>query len=300
MYKLLIICDRPDWAFAKIARAIQVHLSKYEVIVKYGSNSNNLAEHEQFDLILYLLDYRPELLLQHDIPREKVALAIRSHVLEKVIPFYNVPGLLTAKVGAVLAANLGLKAAFENLHPSVFYAPGGTDTVFFTPGDEIVRKVPVAGWAGSRANFGEQHRGLGLIKEACKLSGFDFRPALREDKWRNENEMLRYYQQDIDVYVDMSLTAGRQNGLLEAGACARPLISSHAGIAKELIRNNENGFIIEPDTQSLADALVQAYRHRKELGSAIRSEIEESWDWKVQVTYFAKGFDYLLMLQERE
>jgi glycosyltransferase involved in cell wall biosynthesis len=298
MYKLLIICDRPDWAFAKTANALQCGLKNAEVRIRYGSRVENLADHEAFDLIFYMLDYFPDMLLHFNIPREKFGLAIRSHVFEKVIPFYLKDGLLRERTGALFTANKTLTAVFSKLHSSVFYSPGGVDTDFFRPEKSpVIRERVVVGWAGSRANFGADHRGLGLIQEACKLAGYLFKPALREEKWRTPGEMRDYYNQEIDIYTDMSVSAGRQNGLIEAGACGKPLVSSDAGIAAELVRSGKNGIISGRTSIELADALTAAWENRVLFGSTVRADIEANWNWNTQLAFFEKGFDHLLQLQ---
>ena len=48
--------------------------------------------------------------------------------------------------------------------------------------------------------------------------------------------------------IQPSLVEGISSTLLEAMACQIPIIASNVGGNKELIKNNENGFLIEPDS----------------------------------------------------
>src|SRR4030043_387575 len=104
-------------------------------------------------------------------------------------------------------------------------------------------------------NFGAEFRGLNIVKSACEKLNFIFNPAIREEKLRSEDEMVKYYHDEIDIYVDMSIAAGRQNGLLEAGSCGLPIISSRVGIADSLIIDGENGILCDRNVNELVNAL---------------------------------------------
>ena len=68
--------------------------------------------------------------------------------------------------------------------------------------------------------------------------------AAREEKWRTQEEMVAFYQ-GVDVQICASRTEGGPHPLLEAAACGIPLISTRVGIAPELIKDGDNGFLIE-------------------------------------------------------
>ncbi len=290
MYKLLIVADRPDWVFAKLCRALQKNIRSWTIEVRYGPRRENLADHEKFDLVFYMLDYLPHLLDQCGVPPSKLVLAIRSHVIENGLVKYLDSTWLNQRTGAVIVANKKLLDQFRKLHPTVYLAPGGTDVDFFVPGEKNTRIKPVVGWAGSKKNFGEAHRGLDIIRAACAEGGLDFRPAFREDSWRDELTMKKYYQEEIDIYVDMSVTAGRQNGLLEAGACGKLLISSRAGVAEDLIIDGWNGYLTDRNVNSLAQALSLAQQNTELFGNRIRETIVADWSWSVHAPLFETAF----------
>lgn len=294
MNKLLVIADRPDWAFAKIAGALKLHMTGWFVTVRFGQDPKHLADHREFDLVFYLLDYAPGMLRQAKIPAHKVALGIRSHVLENKIPDYQKTGWLHETAGAVLTANNKLFSQFSTLHHTVFLTPGGTDTSFYVPASTILNRKPVVGWAGSRSNFGYAYRGLDMLTEACEAAGLAFRPAFREDHWRSATEMRDYYQHEIDIYADMSVFAGRQNGLLEAGACGKALIATGAGISEMLLDEKDAGFLVERNTDALKAALLSCAQNPAQYGAAARRKVEQAWSWEIQVPLFQHAFEQLL------
>lgn len=79
-------------------------------------------------------------------------------------------------------------------------------------------------------------------------------------------------------YVD-----GLPNVALEALAAARPLIASRVGGLPELVRDGENGLLVEErDSNALAHALVSLAADpdlRKRLGASGQAEIASNWSW---------------------
>lgn len=283
--KILVIADYKGWAFDKIYKNLKKH-STFSVDVWYlFDKSTQLKNHEsykKYDLIFYLCDFDIRYLQYKKIPNRKLLLAIRSNLSNEI--FENSPKLQEL-VGGVAVANDDLYSKFLNVHPNTFLFSGGVDIDLFSFKQRILPKIPRIGWAGSRDNFGSDYRGLNLIEEACKKLGFKFNPALREDKFRNEVEMVSYYHNDIDIYIDASLGAGRQNGLVEAGSTGIPLISTNVGVANKLINSN-TGIIIDRTVDSIANGILQIIKNYDVYSRNIRSEIVSNWSWDSQVKIF--------------
>lgn len=296
MKKILVVADVQNWAFDKIYKNLNKFSKKFNYIPSYTDKNDNgykLKDHEQFDLILYLCDYCPDELIESNIPKEKVVMAIRSMVKND---FYQDKELMQNTTSALLVSNRLLFDRFKNLHPNVVLAPGGVDTQLFRPANHQyplhLQRKPVVGWAGSHLNMGiNDFRGLGLIKEACKKVGYAFKPALREERWRTEQEMLVYYQDEIDIYIDLSKTAGRQNGLLEAGACAKPVIANKVGVTEQLINNGYNGYIVKRELKDVTLALTHILPNATLFGKRISREINDNWSWETHLKPFENVFE---------
>lgn len=73
-----------------------------------------------------------------------------------------------------------------------------------------------------------------------------------------------------DIFVFPSLNEGMGRAIVEAMACALPIIAHNVGGIRDLVTDGENGVLITPgDHQGLADAIMLLYRRndlRQEMG----------------------------------
>jgi glycosyltransferase involved in cell wall biosynthesis len=66
------------------------------------------------------------------------------------------------------------------------------------------------------------------------------------------------YIKSFDVFAMSSVTEGLGTSLLDAMACARPIVATRTGGIPEVVEDGENGLLVPPrDRQALADALVR-------------------------------------------
>src|SRR5437763_10121418 len=76
----------------------------------------------------------------------------------------------------------------------------------------------------------------------------------------------------FDLFVMSSVTEGLGTSLLDAMACARPIIATAAGGIPEVIEHNVNGLLVPPrDHTALARAIVRALKDE-----ALRRRLGES------------------------
>lgn len=291
MKKILVIADQPNWVFDKIYHGIKNNCKKYFVDVWYQfsklTQKNNHHSHKDFDVILYLCDFAPDNLKALGIPRDKVILAIRSEVQ---LPIYENSDRLESLVAALAVSNEKLFERFYPKHSMVELIPGGVDVDLFSFKKKDPFSPLVVGWAGSISNHGKEIRNLDLVERACEIVGYEFNPAIKENGYRTQSQMVYYYQNDIDIYIDLSLSAGRQNGMLEAGACGRPVISSRAGVAESLITHGKNGYLAN-NQKDVCELLISIQSHLEDFGSNLREEIENNWSWKTHAKKFELLFD---------
>jgi hypothetical protein len=265
---------------------------QYEYTMRQGRKQKyrkhmTFAEMDKFDLVLYPVDVRPDRVMKAHVPPEKLVMMIRSDVFKlcsaKRRVYYEETKFMSRRVKAFMCANNYLFELFKKKYQTrCYYAPGGVDTEIFKPANKEWHKRPVVGWAGSRDNFNKDIRGLYMIEDACHHLGYEFKPAYREDKWRSQEEMVKYYQEEIDIYIDAFRAAGRQNGLLEAGACGLPLVSLPVGIGRELIDAGVCKRISE-FMESVVEALKLAWDFKATLQGRVVPYIQKEWSWKTHV-----------------
>lgn len=295
MKKLLVIADIPGWAFDRIYKGLKKNCVDWDVGVYYLNLQQAVPDLQNYDLILYLCDNFPDPvihLVKQGIQKEKILMAIRSEVTH---PLYDRKDILSQVCIGLITANEMLYERFKNMHNNVFLAEGGVDTDFYSYKKRELSNDIRVGWSGSTGVFDRKFRGLDVIEESCELANVKFNPALKEIKLRTPEEMVEYYHNDIDIYVEMSESAGRQNGLVEAGSCGVPIISYNCGIAKQLIKQGVNGFIADQrDPVLLADLIKKIIKDYNNLSLNIRDSIVESWSWKIHAKKFEEIFNSLV------
>ena len=99
-----------------------------------------------------------------------------------------------------------------------------------------------------------------------------------------------------DVLLHASVAEGIPNVVLEAMACAVPVVATNVGGISEAVTNGVEGFLVAPrDPVELADALVRLAHSpelRARMGAAGRTRIEEHFTLEAQLQ------DFLTMYRE--
>ena len=296
---VLCIVDRPNWAHDRKTDALAKGLGgSFEIVKRYQDEvSADDLGHVDCVLLYYWLQVERLSHLREALRslRGRVVIGICSHF--ELDGAWRAPGLATLDelASAVFVNNRLLLEEFgPQLGRPVYYTPNGVDTEFFQPAAAVRPPEPPralrVGWAGSLTNQTAEHRGVHeLIAPAVEaVEGAELRLAVREEKWRNREEMLAFYH-SLDVYVCASRSEGTPNPCLEAAACGLPVITTRVGNMPELIRDGENGFFVERDAGDIAEKLRWLRDDpelRDRLGRAARAAVVESWDWRRQATRY--------------
>jgi len=299
--KVLNIIDVPDWAFFHNCKALEKYGAN-EYTIRFGRGNkykDAFKKLRKFDLVLYWTDARPDYLVKRKVPNNKIVAMIRSDVRKTCkkgrFKYWQETKLVSGYIKCFMAANRDLLKWVRKKYPAkkAFYAPGGVDTEMFQYTPKEFKKTPVVGWAGSKKNFGADIRGLRIIEDAVKQLGWDYKPAYRESKWRSQQQMAEYYK-TIDLYIDMYSAPGRQNGLLEAGACGVPLVCCDKGIARELVPGGLQ--IAQRNVESVKAALQRAWRHRAKTSPKIASLVAKEWSWKLWTEKYEEIFEQIVRI----
>jgi phosphatidylinositol alpha-1,6-mannosyltransferase len=105
----------------------------------------------------------------------------------------------------------------------------------------------------------------------------------------SDEEMIQAYQQ-CDIFILPNRTVGQDiEGfgmvLVEAQACAKPVIAGDSGGTAETMIIGETGFIVDcTQTSPISDVIIdllQDSNKRKSMGSKGRLHVEAALDWKV-------------------
>ena len=132
---------------------------------------------------------------------------------------------------------------------------------------------------------------LGALKAQVAEAGLDevvWLPGARADV----AELLHSF----DIFTLPSLAEGTPVSLLEAMACALPVVASRVGGIPEVVRDGEHGTLVPVDTEALAQALARyvqdpqlAARH----GQAARARIEQKYSMAAMLAAYTGLYDSL-------
>jgi len=96
-----------------------------------------------------------------------------------------------------------------------------------------------------------------------------------------QGELFNWYNRG-DIFVYSSLYENFGQPILEAAAAGLPIISTPVGVAREIITENETGFLFNGKPQDLADRITQLADHnlRKKMGGTLRETVRNLYGWK--------------------
>jgi glycosyltransferase involved in cell wall biosynthesis len=86
-----------------------------------------------------------------------------------------------------------------------------------------------------------------------------------------------------DIYAQITLQEGYPISLLEAMSMGKPLIATKVGGIPEIIKNCENGILIEADPEIIGKELISLYKDKakmKTIGENAKITIEKRYNWE--------------------
>jgi hypothetical protein len=303
--RVLAVVDRPHWAIDSKARNLQrVLAGRFEIRARFQHEVTE-ADLEAADIVLvfYWLELLKMPVSEAELLRHsrRLIMGICSHFELQDERRDQGLDILRRLPCAIFANNAALVREFAPLvEVPVHYTPNGVDTAFFRPSPEArPRRAGQlrVGWAGSLTNQGPlQRRFREVIEPAvAAVPGATRLAAIREERWRNREEMLEFYR-GLDVYVCASRSEGTPNSCLEAAACGVPLVTTPVGNMPELVRDGESGLFFDGTVEDLA-AKLTVLRDSPELAAGLAGRMLETvrgWDWSRQAQNYARLFEAVL------
>jgi len=184
--------------------------------------------------------------------------------------------------------------------------PNGIDGERFAPGErEAARQtlgLPRDGKLVVCVSRLSREKGVDLLMEAAARPGLENvrfavvgdgaqRDALErrcnelgiQDRFQfaglRPHEEVPVWMAAADLAVLSSRTEGHPNAVLEALACARPVVATRVGGVPDIMTEDGLGMIVEPENPAaLADGMVQALRRTWDPARLTRAAHARSWD----------------------
>ncbi|TXH71872.1 MAG: glycosyltransferase family 4 protein [Thiothrix sp.] len=114
------------------------------------------------------------------------------------------------------------------------------------------------------------------------------------------HEEIPSYQNMLDVSVSVSVSNSESFGvaIIEASACAKPVVVSNVGGLPEVVEDGITGIIVPPaNPEATADAiekLILDPRLREQMGQAGRQRVERLYAWNNNVQHMVGVYESLL------
>jgi len=107
------------------------------------------------------------------------------------------------------------------------------------------------------------------------------------------DQLVEWYN-DAVVYVVASKDEGTPNPALEAASCGCAIVSTRVGNMPELIKDGVNGYLVDRNAKSIANAVCAVIDQRHDMIRGMQDEIS-SWCWSVRSRVYFDLFRSLLV-----
>lgn len=172
----------------------------------------------------------------------------------------------------------------------------GVETSDFYLERPISVRKPKVIWSGS-----QRHREIKgyddyivPIFEQLKLEGVDCETLLVDSRGEDRmgrNQMREWYN-DATIYLCASETEGTPNPALEAAACGCTVVSTRVGNMPELLRDRENGVLVQRQVDDILDGIRFALANQVRLASQLFQDIQ-GWSWSRRCEPYYRLFQSL-------
>jgi glycosyltransferase involved in cell wall biosynthesis len=303
---VLMAIERPGWCFHNIATALQQVLSQHYQfrVMPYARITKEACD------VLVALCWERALYVKGNTSCRAMITCLYDHLSWNI----NADSLAHFKLtlrhsAAVGVCNRRMEEELRRLIPpeelpAVFLLEDGVNTAMFheTP---LPAKFS-CGWTGTSARFTPggptDYKGLSILREACGLAGVEFRilDAAGGGQWPLARMPVFYA--DVAAQLIGSVYEGTPNPLLEALACGRPVITTNVGLAPELIKEGETGFIVERNALAFAEKIQELaalpIEQRRKMSSRCRN-VALRYSWEKKAVTWKRCLDLALLGHDR-
>jgi glycosyltransferase involved in cell wall biosynthesis len=261
---VLLIADRPGWAYDILAKSIIRHNPDFHLSLRYIIDIRDNIEGTdfgEFDVVYFFLwydamrygpqisgfDFGKTCVGVHSIAswenrnlnREQASLICNQ---------FAATGYISKELGNLLQLDHG------------FFTPNGVESSIFFPSPISAREPLRLMWVGNPSvkHHGD-NKGFNSIVQPV-VDSFDASQITLQVA-TPENPVVRERMGDFyrsnHVLICTSKHEGGPLPVVEALACGRPVISTEVGIVPEIVENRGNGLFIQRSRQSLQKAIHQ-------------------------------------------
>lgn len=287
--KVLLISDKPNWAYAVIANAIIEHNDR-GLVLDHISCKGKIKKvrrlSRKYDRS-FVLGWQNATVLNLD--KSKTLVGIHSHQSfdnkktlpgQDVAPDNRVIDYLSEFRG-VNTVSRRLQRLFEKSGLETTYTPNGVNINTFVLNKRSDGFVVAS--AGALKN--DWNKGiLRIVSPVCRKTKIKLTHATK----LAYQQMPNFYN-GAHCYVCASRSEGMSLSILEAASCGCVIVSTRCGDIDQLIIDGVNGLFIDRTKSSLSKALMKLKEDPNLvclLREKIRKTIEEKWSWEHQIQHW--------------
>jgi glycosyltransferase involved in cell wall biosynthesis len=296
---VLMATDRTGWCFDHIAQAIQQNLSQF---YRFKIMPFTTIAKETCDILIALC-WERALHAFSNTKCKALVPCVYDHLSWGINDDSRAHFLLTLKNSAALGVcNRQIERAVRetfsgHVLPPIYLIEDGVDTTLF-------KHLPMpdkfaCGWTGmsTRCTPGgpADYKGLTMLRQACIDANVEFRVLDGASGGVWPLRRMPVFYQDVSVQLIGSCYEGTPNPLLEAMSMGRPVISTDVGLAPDLIKDGENGYIIPRDPRCFTTTIREMARRTRadlaEMGQKARRAAER-YSWKKKAAAWKSMLDF--------
>jgi glycosyltransferase involved in cell wall biosynthesis len=260
--KILLVADRPNWAYDILAKSIKKHSKYSNIDIDYVSEMRlDLGKYDfaNYDVVFFFLWYDA---MRHGIKIpgfnfKKTCVGIHSlsswknrklneTTASQICNQFAASGYISEEIGSLLSLENG------------FLTPNGIDSDIFYPSPLNLQDEIRFMWVG---NPGSSHHGLNKGYYSI------IEPVFSEYKDKNvklclatpenpvQRDQIGNFYRDNHVLICSSLHEGGPLPVIESLACGRPVITTNVGVIPEVIVDGKNGLIFPRSRSGLRDCI---------------------------------------------
>ena len=318
--KILLVIDKPNWAYDQMANFIIKELSyKYDFYKDYQiMKPKNWKEQiyyikflfdkyrfrkisPNYNIVIYLWWYSPQLIKNIKAKKKLVGIFTEcfppgnNKEVQGMLP-QNFINKYIKPAHGLISGNKNIEDFYGKYDVPVYYATGSTDATFFKYNkkkreDNELRVC----WSGNpHRNF----KGFfDFVEPAVKLAQ-EQRPNIKLiTRFSGPLETLPEFYSDVDIMVNATIGDAGPGFIIDAGGRGIPTISTNVGFASEIIIEKENVMLVERDIEKIAQKIVEVYDDRKlleKMSKKISIDIQNDWGHNPRAKYWDDMFIKIL------
>lgn len=290
---VLLLVDRPGWAFDNIAKQLERRLSFYKFEICYTAVTGKKPKRTEYDSAICFWWSDERWLRKNGIHADRIYVGVYDHFSWQNDSFLietatHADGIFCANEKLLREVGNSLRDGIRRCR-HLWLCEDGVDVKLF-PLLPLPAEL-VCGWAGN-STTSAGIKGVDIIREACDAEGVrlvvtDCSLEKLEDRVPHERMASEHYGK-VSCQVCASSAEGTPNPVLEALSCGRPVLSTEVGIVGKVVRHGVNGFLVDRSVKSLRAGLraLKDETTRNALASHARASVIRSWSWERKVRAF--------------